>query len=141
MYNLRQMLKKVDKDAITNIENIKKIINSSKSKLICKVLNVSTFSVEIIATRLAIEFASFIFCIGFKYKDKIQFELRTNNNNNYNLIILLKLQRKFFKPITSGGHPKAAGALINVRGKSKFCESLSKSLVLYEGGESNDYNG
>ena len=24
MYNLRQMLKKVDKDAITNIENIKK---------------------------------------------------------------------------------------------------------------------
>ena len=104
-------------------------VEPSKEGLLCHVLDFRTFSVGIVASVLAVQDHAPVVALGFKAGDRVQFELRTSRNNNIDLTGLLKEQRRSFTPISSGGHPKAAGALVRIADVNKFRNSLQKAIL------------
>jgi len=105
----------------------------SRVSLICRVLDLSTFSVGIVASLLATNGFATVICLGFRTGSRIQFELRRADSTHVDLTQLLTRQRKYFTPITSGGHPVAAGALINASDEESFCTSLRRAFLELEG--------
>jgi hypothetical protein len=104
-------------------------IEPSNEGLFCHVLDFRTFSVGIVASVLAAQEHAPIVALGFRAGDKVHFDLRTSRLNNIDLTILLKEQRRYFTPVTSGGHPKAAGALVHTTDVDKFRNSLKKAIA------------
>jgi len=100
----------------------------SEEGLLCEVLACETFCVGIIASVLSAEKRAAVVAVGYHAGDKMAFEIRTREDNNVNLADLLKKQRDNFIPLTSGGHPKAAGALILSKDIGRFRRSFRKSL-------------
>ena len=128
-YNLRLAEAKV-RDEVDYYT--KKIANDratySNGELTCLVLPMKTFSVGVVATILAKDnFSSFV-AIGFNAGNRIQFELRRTDAEERSIIDALKVQKKYFTPLTSGGHPMAAGALIKKGEEKEFCSSFSRAL-------------
>jgi len=104
-------------------------VEPSRGGLICQVLDFTTFSVGIVASVLAVETCAPVIALGFQVAGRVQFELRTNRDNTIDLTELLKAKRRFFTPISSGRHPKAAGALVDTADVAKFQTSLQKALL------------
>ncbi len=100
----------------------------SSDGLLCEILDFKTSSVGIVASVLASQDHAPVVALGFQIADKIHFDLRTNRDNSIDLTKLLKAQRSYFTPITSGGHTKAAGALIHTDDFQKFQTSLQKAI-------------
>jgi hypothetical protein len=121
--------KKVSKDvdtALGKIEHNFIQMSSPPSSVLINIIEVDSFSVGIVASILAERMIFPIVAIGFKYHDKIQFELRTYNNA-IDLTKVLNHQKRYFIPITSGGHCLAAGALIYKKDYNKFCCTINRS--------------
>jgi single-stranded DNA-specific DHH superfamily exonuclease len=125
-YQIAEAQKKITSEVNNAIEKIKSV--PCKGDICCEVLQFKTFSVGIVSTVLAFQKYAEVVSIGFKSKTKIQFELRTHEDSKVDLTVLLDKQRNDFTPITSGGHPKAAGALINKSDADTFCKTLTKSF-------------
>ena len=104
-------------------------VEPSSDGLLCEVLDFKTFSVGIVASVLAAQNHAPVIALGFHVADMVHFDLRTNRDNSIDLTKLLKIQRCFFTPISSGGHPKAAGALIHTKDVQKFQTSLQKAIT------------
>jgi len=104
-------------------------VEPSRGGLLCQVLDFTTFSVGIVASVLAAQDHAPVIALGFQVAGRVQFELRTSRDNTIDLTELLKAQRRFFTPISSGGHPKAAGALVYTADVAKFQTSLQKALL------------
>jgi single-stranded DNA-specific DHH superfamily exonuclease len=96
--------------------------------ILIDVVKSSTFSVGILATVLAKRHVAPIVAIGYEAGDRVQFELRVAQDAKIDLTNLLRRQRAEFQPITSGGHPKAAGALVWKRDLQQFSNSLRNAL-------------
>ncbi|MHC5060618.1 MAG: DHH family phosphoesterase [Planctomycetota bacterium] len=101
----------------------------SDDGLLCEVLDFKTCSTGIVASVLAAQNHCPVVALGFEIADKVHFDLRSNRDNSIDLTKLLKAQRAYFAPITSGGHPKAAGALIHSKDIQKFRTSLQKAVT------------
>jgi single-stranded DNA-specific DHH superfamily exonuclease len=97
-------------------------------RLCARILEMETFSVGPVASILAAEQFADVVAIGFPADDRVQFELRAAESSDVDLTAALQRQRLAFQPITSGGHPKAAGALVWRRDATTFVESLSRAL-------------
>lgn len=113
-------------------EDVKRAINEFKSihieKVLCEVVKMTTFSVGIVSTLISREKTDSIIALGFISGSRIQFELRTSDKNEFDLVQILTLQRQYFQPLTSGGHPKAAGALIKSKDLNDFQISFKKAF-------------
>lgn len=127
-YNLDHAQQLITQEVQPALEFLR-AVEPSKGGLLCQVLDFTTFSVGIVASVLAAETCAPVIALGFQVADRVQFELRTNRDNTIDLTELLKAQRCFFTPISSGGHPKAAGALIYTADVAKFQTSLQKALL------------
>lgn len=104
-------------------------VEPSKEGLLCEVLDFRTFSVGIVASVLAVQDHAPVVALGFKAGDRVQFEVRTSRDNKIDLTELLKEQKRYFTPISSGGHPKAAGALVRTVDVDKFHSSLKEAIL------------
>ncbi len=90
---------------------------------------VKTFSVGIIATILAKQNIAPVVVVGFEAGERVQFELRIAPNADVDLTLVLRDQLTEFRPVTSGGHPMAAGALVWKRDSQRFADTLRRALV------------
>ncbi len=111
---------------------INKLSNSYTEQInkefICLVLPMRTFSVGIIATILAKRNIAPMVAIGFNADNTIQFEIRRADSEKRSIIDILNIQKKYFTPLTAGGHPMAAGALVKKGDENKFCISFTKAM-------------
>jgi len=90
---------------------------------------VKTFCVGIIATILAKQNVAPVVVIGFESEDRVQFELRVSQTAGIDLTAVLREQLTEFRPLTSGGHPVAAGALVKKCDTQLFAESFRNALA------------
>lgn len=121
-------------------EALEQLNRSASSKtaqgILLDVLNTKTFNVGVVATILAKRGVAPIVALGFRAGERVQFELRVAQDSSIDLTRILTLQKKSFQPITSGGHPKAAGALVWMADVHRFSDSLRnafKQLTNQEG--------
>lgn len=68
--------------------------------------------------------------LGFRKDDVVQYELRVGKSSKLDLIRVLQAQRELFAPLTSGGHPRAAGALVTARDIGRFESSLRQAVEI-----------
>ena len=94
----------------------------------CKVMPMTTFSVGKVASTLVKSGKREVVILGFPTENQVQFEMRTPESGPVNLTEILKIQRKYFRPLTSGGHPKASGALVRHEDTDAFCLSFREAF-------------
>jgi single-stranded DNA-specific DHH superfamily exonuclease len=103
--------------------------SETKDGILIAIPNVKTFNVGILATVLAKRSVAPVVAIGFEAGDRVQFELRISPDSGIDLTAILRKQRAEFAPLTSGGHPMAAGALIWKKDTQRFANSLRNAFV------------
>jgi hypothetical protein len=130
-YRLEECEQKISRDVQFALENLQEQSRRSlhdNGGVLCGVCDMQTFSVGIVATILAERKIAPVVSLGFPHKDRVQFELRTHPDTDLDLTAILAKQRSIFRPITSGGHPKAAGALVFSKDTEEFCHTLRLSV-------------
>lgn len=129
-FKLEEAQALVNKEVAFVLNKLTTTENFDKDNIIlCLVPGMRTFSVGIVATILAEQRFSSIVALGFVSKDRVQFELRVAEENDIDLTKILQAQHKLFKPLTSGGHPKAAGALVRRSDVDIFCHTLKVAVI------------
>lgn len=126
-YNLSEAETRVSKE----VEFLKGLLHKNKPRRnepFCQVVACETFCAGILASVLAAERFAPVVAVGYHAGKKIQFELRTHEKSKIDLTALLRKQREEYQPISSGGHPAAAGALIAASDFQLFRESLNKAF-------------
>lgn len=98
--------------------------------LLSAVLPVETFSVGAIASKLVAQNAADVVALGFRVDHRVAFELRTGNDGP-DLTKVLAIQREQFVPLSAGGHPNAAGALVSSEAADEFERTLAIALETY----------
>jgi hypothetical protein len=98
--------------------------------LICETLELETFCVGPIASQLAAQKAAEVVALGFPVDDRVAFELRTQNGGP-DLTQVLELQGRAFTPLSAGGHPNAAGAMVQDGDATEFKRTLAEALTVY----------
>lgn len=73
-----------------------------------------------------------IISVGFRYGHLMQNEIRVGEDSKIDLIKLLKNLSINYDCLSSGGHSKAAGALIEFREYRKFVEALNETVLRLE---------
>lgn len=111
------------------IELTQEVVSRTKDGVFIATPSVRTFSVGIIATILAKQNVAPVVVIGFEAGERVQFELRIAPNAGVDLTLVLQEQRAELCPLTSGGHPMAAGALVWKRDSQRFADTLRRALV------------
>jgi hypothetical protein len=99
-------------------------------RLICETLEVETFCVGPIASQLAAREAADVVALGFPVDDRVAFELRTRNGGP-DLTRVLEVQGRVFSPLSAGGHPNAAGAMVLARDVPEFERTLAEALTIH----------
>lgn len=127
-YQLDSCIQIVDAEIKSFVDLIVQEFEQDEVKVYCQILACRTFCVGVVASILAQRFSHTLFSLGFESNGKVQFELRTNRENNIQIVDVLREQRKYFSPLTSGGHPKAAGALVPLAEEINFKNSLNLAL-------------
>lgn len=101
--------------------------------LLCEMVEMETISVGKVASALARKEIADVVTVGMVVGDRAQFELRTPDANGTDLTELLDEQRRHLEPLSSGGHPNAAGALVEAGEAERFMHTLAEAWNQLEG--------
>lgn len=82
----------------------------------------------LVASELAAIYRNRVIMVGQKINGKISYELRTGKSCTIDLTEVLQEQKKSYRCLSSGGHPKASGALIIAEDEKKFITSFKSAL-------------
>jgi single-stranded DNA-specific DHH superfamily exonuclease len=86
------------------------------------------FIAGILASKLAGKDPKLVSVVCFRHRDIMQCELRRGRNVLVDLTDVLTRQSNYFRCISSGGHPAAAGALIQADRVEEFYTSFLRAL-------------
>jgi single-stranded DNA-specific DHH superfamily exonuclease len=111
-------------------QSMEELIAKPHGDLLCAVLPIDTFSVGAIAGELAERRIADVVALGFPVDGRVAFELRTSRGGP-DLTSVLSIQEKWLVPLSAGGHPMAAGALISADAVDEFKRTLADALAAY----------
>ena len=129
-FQLKKAAADVQLEVDTYLKELEKMaLSQTQGGIFIAVPKVKTFNVGILATILARRNIAPVVAIGYEAGERVQFELRIASDAKIDLTKVLREQRTSFQPLTSGGHPMAAGALVWKRDIQRFEDSIREALA------------